>query len=766
VKRIRKPGYYPCDLCPFVSKKKDHLQVHRRNVHSESDDTYIKPDSSPSAFGMNQNNYQCDENSGANHHSLLHRSEEQSLQRTESTALSTSLQPKLGQTTVEIKEDRSDELNCNGHSGMKPKEDRMLEQVDVIGNKEGTSVTNSVALKHSLFSVLNENIIKSDENNGQDMEFPDSPAESFFVEDDDNSHVNSAPSVQESEKQAEEQEEEENEDADSLHDDELDDFLESHLKTEIASDDESDDGKYISFLDREYVKQELEDGEDVKESKAEFLVSNELKIESADKLGGEENINCKPQSKYATNVIYSEEFKSKCLDLADEIGYYKAAKTFHVCKETVKRWVNQKKGIAPKKYPRKTASQKKKVEMKLEANDDEASDMGDGSGWDNEAEITSAEVLGKKSYSCERCQKSFLFEDTLVRHNREVHGRSKPHLNCQECGQAFLTVNKLEIHKRKHMGLKPFKCKKPECNEYFQDHVQAMIHFNKCHLGAEMQCSDGDFKCHICAQVMSSSRSLMYHISSKHSAESLLEGNTVHECHICSKVFDEDSVLKNHLRKSHNIGTESLTCEICGREFMSRTSLKNHLNYHEIHPSGQENVFQCNFCEKLFSHNTTLSKHLKTHRSGLRDIHIKCHDCEITFALRDDLLKHIETHHKLESSDAPDHKCNLCEKTFKIPRHLSDHLKEHYPSSEDLKCRECGTQFTSRNGYNLHFKIAHLGERKYVCPDCGKAFTRSSNLKVHQLIHTGELPFKCEHCNQGYKEKRNLLKHIERQHVH
>ena len=83
------------------------------------------------------------------------------------------------------------------------------------------------------------------------------------------------------------------------------------------------------------------------------------------------------------------------------------------------------------------------------------------------------------SNTCIQCDKSFLLETDLRRHQRKHPGGEKPFL-CTECNKRFSQIGHLKRHERIHTGEKRFKCK--ECAKAFTQDVGLKIH-TRMHTG-------------------------------------------------------------------------------------------------------------------------------------------------------------------------------------------------------------------------------------------------------------------------------------------
>ena len=304
-------------------------------------------------------------------------------------------------------------------------------------------------------------------------------------------------------------------------------------------------------------------------------------------------------------------------------------------------------------------------------------------------------------------------EDGVQNESSPINNGTKRVLPCEVCGKTFKAPCDLKRHLVKHTGEKAFSCQ--ICGALFA-HQHGVDRHMKIHANKR------PFICSFCNKGFNQKTSLVDH-------ERGHTGEKPYQCDECDEMFARKSKILNHKVHHHN-APKPYTCEECGKGFMRSNEIVAHKRTHT-----GEKPYTCERCGDCFTFIGGLKKHKRRH--DIQDGILSIED------------KRVE--------------CTQCGKAFYTKANLERHMKSHF-GIKDFQCVNCGKQYSSERSLQQHVAIVHHGQRGFECQECGKSFTRVTSLKVHRLTHTNETPYRCEFCTQGYKEKRNLMKHIERQH--
>lgn len=223
---------------------------------------------------------------------------------------------------------------------------------------------------------------------------------------------------------------------------------------------------------------------------------------------------------------------------------------------------------------------------------------------------------GKKSYTCDVCQESFIREQKYFEHQKR-HTGEKPH-SCSICHKCFTKKSDLKKHGRLHKNVR-------------------------------------SFACHMCLETFTQAADLLEH-------ERLHTGEKPYTCTVCWKSFARKVYLVRH-RRGHT-GEKPYMCPVCGKGF-SHTS---HLVVHKKMHTG-ERPYTCSACCKSFARKIDLGRHERVHTGEKPFV---CIVCQKSFALNSNLLRH----ERLHTGEKP-YVCPTCQQRFTLKANLLKHEKLH-----------------------------------------------------------------------------------------
>ncbi|XP_069107482.1 uncharacterized protein [Argopecten irradians] len=309
---------------------------------------------------------------------------------------------------------------------------------------------------------------------------------------------------------------------------------------------------------------------------------------------------------------------------------------------------------------------------------------------------------------------------TMVSMNKEIFeekGRQKEYV-CRYCNKVFSKQKNLKVHMCIHTGEKKLQCN--ICGKCF---------IQSCHLKRHMRSHSGEkpYSCDICGNQFSQNGHLRVHLKSHF-------GNKNYKCEYCPMAFVQNSHLKRHMRSHLTI--RPYKCDMCDKTYKFSDHLYIHLRRHT-----GETPYHCTFCDKSFHTSANLNAHIKIHNKYV-DRKYKCQICVKKFHTNYALVKHMAVH----TSDTP-YTCHLCSKSFKYKGNLKHHFDVHSNDADVkmLKCVICIKQCTSFQNLKDHM-LAHYEEtyKVHKCEICDKTFKIKSSLKMHHSLHNGnKLAYRC-----------------------
>lgn len=131
-------------------------------------------------------------------------------------------------------------------------------------------------------------------------------------------------------------------------------------------------------------------------------------------------------------------------------------------------------------------------------------------------------------------------------------------------------------------------------------------------------------------------------------------------------------------------GLKPYKCKVCQETFINKVVLDRHMRFH----GASTKFYRCEFCFKQLSTKTSLESHIKR----LHKPTIECELCKLEFVTRDLLKNHLSVDHQPSI-------CDICNKSFTLPRYLKMHEKLHFAESSEsrVQCSICSKLLGVKN---------------------------------------------------------------------
>ncbi|XP_055622414.1 zinc finger protein 91-like [Toxorhynchites rutilus septentrionalis] len=156
---------------------------------------------------------------------------------------------------------------------------------------------------------------------------------------------------------------------------------------------------------------------------------------------------------------------------------------------------------------------------------------------------------------------------------------------------------------------------------------------------------------------------------------------------------------------------------------------------------------------------------VRVEESFVETVAVKTEPNEIEQEMSDLGMLFLGTEYNIEQNDAT----NLFEESYTVKQEefLEDKCSDVEWSPDKLKQTNyvvCGTMFLLESTLNKHLKL-HNNDRPHKCEFCEKTFRLASCKVIHMRTHTGEKPLLCRICGIGFAHHKARSTHMETEHA-
>uniref|UniRef100_A0A182R7H7 C2H2-type domain-containing protein n=1 Tax=Anopheles funestus TaxID=62324 RepID=A0A182R7H7_ANOFN len=365
------------------------------------------------------------------------------------------------------------------------------------------------------------------------------------------------------------------------------------------------------------------------------------------------------------------------------------------------------------------------------------------------------ETIAKKNISCNICNLFFASQPSLKKHRTLHHPSPESNEAHPASGNSSSTEPTEERLVATKYRTRISAAKISEQDELIKRHC--LLNCTNCDYFAEsftklkqhaMQVH-GMQSCHVaCCDRTYNKRQSLYDHCLVH------ENPDCFRCNVCGNSYSSSRSLQSHKWRIHTPATERpFCCDVCGETFVKDYLLKQHLVHHL---AKHKKLNYCNECNRSFTTATVLKSHQQTfHGGGFNWI---CDICAKGFNGRTLFENHRLTH-SIEGKTQLKHQCELCKKWLRNKKSYQQHHIRCHSSGGPVLCKFCGKESINASALKSHIHLHHTARPEYPCTFCSKSFKTSLRLREHEATHTGTILYRCPWCPRTFACGSNMYKH-------
>ena len=360
-------------------------------------------------------------------------------------------------------------------------------------------------------------------------------------------------------------------------------------------------------------------------------------------------------------------------------------------------------------------------------------------------EFTTAGMSGIKNNKDKGniCTETFKEKRSLA----HIHGHDKRNktYSCDKCTKTFLHLPRLKAHMLCHNDEKKFSCSR--CHMKFKRKNGLSQHYMAIHD------KKYTYQCDKCSHKFYTNSAFVHHKQGVHKEEI--------KCPCCDECFTGISFLQSHLLVDHGVIKVTKRYTESGRLTKEQTADDGSV-------AGQPSTSGVQGNKSRIRQNHREAKSGDAMRPITRSNPNYCPACSQAFRSKTKFTQHNIDHHGMQTG----YICEYCSEHFAAPSYVQNHKVMKHPDKVEGRhnCDQCGRKFWNLSERNRHIDrihSRHIGTDPFRCFYCHEEYTNAKSLKSHMLHRHNDQNISdnvCMYCKKQFSYPSLVRKHIKHSH--